>query len=93
MEHRTFQSEREVAHGIGAEGVVAGTGQHGGLVEVGHPPRPRRGYQKVDGELAHVANRQRWLRPRDRKTKRIRQASVEATKNSIPAIIRGISQR
>ena len=84
IEHPTFESECEVADVVRAEGVVAGAGQHGGLVEVGHPPRPRRGYQKVYGELPHVANRQRWLQPGDSDTKCNRRASVKTTKNSIP---------
>jgi hypothetical protein len=62
----TFEREREVADGVGAEGVVAGAGQHGGLVEVGHAPSLRRRYQQVHGELPHVAYRERGLRARGR---------------------------
>jgi hypothetical protein len=69
IEHPTFESEREVTEGVRAEGVVACAGQHGGLVQVGHPLRPRGGYQQVYGELTHVADRQRRLRPRNRRTK------------------------
>jgi hypothetical protein len=69
IENPTMESEREVADGVRSEGVVADAGQHGGLVEVGHPLRPGRGYQQVDGELPHVPDRQRRLRPRNKMTK------------------------